>query len=89
MDHKYVLSTSIHIFNVSMLQDKVVRLINFRVSTSELYKSTNIIKFRDMVTMNNFLYVHDCFSKRIPIPLQARLKYIHETHNQFTRISKM
>ena len=49
-----------HIKRVTKLQDKAIRIINFahfRESTSKLYKKSKILKFKDSITLNNYLYV--------------------------------
>ena len=81
-----------HVQRIIKLQDKAIRIINFadyHAPTSELYKTTKILKFRDNVTLNNYLYVHDSFTRRVPSPLQGNFKYIHVTHSHRTRNSKM
>ena len=81
-----------HVQRIIKLQDKAIRIINFadyHAPTSELYKTTKILKFSDNITLNNYLYVHDSFTRRVPSPLQGNFKYIHDTHNHHTRNSKM
>ena len=81
-----------HVKRIIKLQDKAIRVINFadfRAPTSQLYKSSDILKFMDIITLNNYMYVHDSFNRRIPIPLQGKLEHIHATHDKNTRISKM
>ena len=73
------------------MTDKAVRIINFadfHAPTSELYKSSKILKLRGNITLNNYLYVHDSFTRRIPSPLQDTFKCINRIHNHYTRNSK-
>ena len=67
----------------------MINFADFRANTSHLYKSSDILKFRDIITLNNYLYVHDSFNRRVPLSLQGRLEHIHVTHDRDTRISKM
>ena len=81
-----------YVKRIIKLQEKAIRVINFadfRAPTSKLYKSSNILKFTDNIILNNYLYVHDSFNRRIPTPLQGRMVYLHATHSSYTRISKM
>ena len=46
---------------ITKLQDKAIRIINFahyRESTSKLYKNSKILKFKDNITLNNYLYIY-------------------------------
>ena len=47
-----------HIKRIIKLQDKAIRIINYahyRESTSQLYKNSKILKFKDNITLNNYI----------------------------------
>ena len=81
-----------HVRRIIKIQDKAIRIINFadfRAPTSELYKKSRILKFRDNVILSNYLYVHNTFTRRIPTILQNKFTYLHTNHNHLTRNSKL
>ena len=77
-----------HIKRIIKLQDKAIRIINYahyRESTSQLYKNSKILKFKDNITLNNYIYVHDSFTGRLPLVLADNFKYLHDFHDHNTR----
>ena len=56
---------------ISELQDKALRIINFKPKNypvSELYKSNEILKFTDYIKLLNCMFVKDTlFANQIPI----------------------
>ena len=77
-----------HINRITKLQDRAIRYINFanyREPPSELYKNSGIIKFKDEIKINNFLYVHDSLNRRLPSCLNNNFNYMHIQDNQHTR----
>ena len=79
-----------HVKRIKIIQNKAIRIINFsgnRTSSSPLYKISNILKFEDQITLENFLFVHDSLKKKTPIPLQERFNLIRNTHRFNVRIS--
>ena len=73
---------------IMKVQNKALRIINFAdfIPSSPLYKTSNILKLKDHVTLNNFLYVHDSFTSNIP----SSLRYIgrYDTSSDKTDIIK-
>ena len=83
---------NIHVRRITKLQNKAMRIINFSnfdEPSSHLYKSAKILKFKDNLMLQNFLYVHDSFTSNIPSNLQQNFSYIHTRHNYLTRNNKM
>ena len=81
---------NIHIRRISKLNDKAIRIMNFakyNEDPSKHYKNLNILKFQDIIKLNNYLYVHDHFNSNLPISLLNNFKYIHSAHNHNTKIS--
>ena len=78
-----------HIARIMKLQDRAIRVINFsgyREPTSKLYKSSNILKFKDNITLNNYIYVHDSMKGRLPFVLSNNFEYLEDNHTHDTRI---
>ena len=74
------------------LQDKAIRIINFanyREPTSKLYQKSEILKFKDNITLNNYLYVHNSLNRRLPTALLDKFSYLHDSHQYFTRNSAL
>ena len=79
-----------HIKRIIKLQDKAIRIINFanfREPTSNLYKKSEILKFKDNISLNNFLYVHNSLNRRLPTALQDKFVYLRNSHLHTTRKS--
>ena len=50
-----------HIKRIMKLQNKAIRIINFtnfREPPLNLYQKSKIVKLKDNITLDNFLYVH-------------------------------
>ena len=76
---------------IMKVQNKALRIINFadfNIPSSPLYKTSNILKLKDHVTLNNFLYVHDSFTSNIPSSLRNIFSCINSRHEYPTRISQ-
>ena len=80
---------NIHINRLIKLQDKALRILNFanyRAPTLPLYKNSKILKFRDTITLTNFVFVHDSF-KDIHPHINNNFVYLQNLHDHNTRIS--
>ena len=81
---------NIHINRKIKLQDKALRILNcahYRAPTSPLYKNPKILKFRDNITLNNFIFVHDSFKGILPHILINNFVYLQNLHDHNTRIT--
>ena len=61
-----------NINRVILIQKKALRIINFadfNSPTSKLFHDSKILKFRDHVTIQNFLLAHDFINHNLPPPL--------------------
>ena len=70
-----------HIKRIIKLQDKAIRVINFakfREPTSKLYLKSEILKFKDNITLNNFLFVHNSLNRRLPTAVQDKFLRRHQ-----------
>ena len=79
-----------HVRRISKLNDKAIRIMNFAKyhdDPSEHYKNLNILKFQDIIKLNNYLYIHDHFNLNLPTSLLDNFKFIKTSHNHNTRIS--
>ena len=77
-----------HIQRLEKLQNKAIRIINFanfRDSVSKLYKTSRILKLRDMITVQNFLFVHDELKGHLPIALSNKHHLACTSHRYNTR----
>ena len=69
---------------LQILQNKALRLMNFcppRTSATPLFKSSEILKLSDYITLQNFLYAHDCFRRRIPSSINGQLSFVNTSKN--------
>ena len=90
--HRILNANIKRITKLTKLQNKALRIINFadfHAPSSPLYKTPQILKLKDLITLNNFLYVHNCLSGNIPSSfLRSTFSYIHPRHDYPTKISK-
>ena len=67
---------------LQILQNKALRVINFkpyRSSSTILFKNNEILKFADTVSLQNFLFAHDCLCNNLPSHL-CGLLHLKETN---------
>ena len=50
-------------------------------SVSLLLKLLNILKFNDMVNLQNFLYAHDSLKDALPTALRGKIDVLDHTHD--------
>ena len=75
-----------HVKRIIKLQDRAIRIMNFsqyREPTSALYKKSEVLKFKDNITLNSYLYVYDNFKGLLP--LLNKFAYLHDSHDHNTR----
>ena len=74
---------------VVKLQNKAIRIINFLPFNSSNIKKTyndlKIVKLRDFISLQNSLFVKDCFEKEIPNPFINYFKKSGSQHSHRTR----
>ena len=90
MNLAHLIVTNAHVRRISKLNDKAIRIMNFAKyhdDPSEHYKNLNILKFQDIIKLNNYLYIHDHFNLNLPTSLLDNFKFIKTSHNHNTRIS--
>ena len=75
---------------ISRLQNKAVRMINFKrrdAPVDELYKSTNVLKISDQVNLLNALFTHDALLKKLPTSFENFVKKsVHLSNTRYTTI---
>ena len=74
---------------LQIIQNKALRIINFqprRAHASPLYRECNILKLRDNISLQNFLFAHDSLNKRLPTTLNRLFTFVDvdRTHNTRT-----
>ena len=70
-------TNSTHVKQISKLQDKAIRIINFepyRSSRNPLYKDSGILKLEDFIKFQNCLLIHDYLHGTLPSCFQDYFK---------------
>ena len=55
-----------------------------RSSASPLLKLSNILSFKDIINLQNFLYAHDSLKENLPTALRGKMDFLD--HTQETRL---
>ena len=81
---------------LQILQNKALRIMNFspfRSKATPLFKQCNILKIADNISLQNFLFAHDCINNKLPSSLNGQLSPVNtgkntrnETYHQLDRI---
>ena len=86
------LHTNKYIKKIQTLQNRALRLISFADSsttphlhTIDIYKKLNLLKFPDLVTLKNLLFVHDYLNKRLPESFNGYFNLASDLHTHNTR----
>jgi len=74
---------------LQILQNKALRIINFqprRAHASPLYRECKVLKLRDNISLQNFIFAHDSLNKRLPSTLNRLFTFVdtervHNTRN--------
>ena len=69
---------------LQIIQNKALRIINFKPSrntASPLFKKCNILKLKDNISLQNFLFAHDSIKNNLPSPLLGQLSFVDTVHN--------
>ena len=78
-----------HIEKISKLQDRALRIINFKgfhTDANPLYSDVRVLKLKDLIRLQNCLFVHDYLNNSLPVCFQDyyfKLNYLY--HNAQTR----
>ena len=82
-------SDSKFVKKIQVLQNNALRLItfaeSFRYHVSHLYKKLNILKFRDYVSLQNLLFIHDYFNDKLPECFNGYFTLLRDAHDHETR----
>ena len=73
---------------ISRLQDKVLRVISFKeqnIAAGSLYKEKKIIRFLNLVTFYNCLFIAGHLNQNLPSSFGGYFTYIANRHNHHTR----
>lgn len=85
-------SDSSHLENISKLQNRAMRIINFKefdADCNPLYKDMKILKLMDFIALQNCLFVHDFFDNRLPACFDNYFKRIRDIHSYPTLNSEL
>ena len=82
-------SDSKFVKKIQVLQNNALRLItfadSFRDHVSHIYKNLNILKFRDFVSLQNLLFIHDYFNGLLPDCFDGYFTFLSDSHSHLTR----
>ena len=82
-------SDSKFVKKIQVLQNNALRLItfaeSFRDHVSPLYKKLKILKFRDYVSLQNLLFIHDYFNDKLPECFNGYFTLLRDAHDHETR----
>ena len=82
-------SNSMNIERISTLQNKALKIIHFSAfgaPATPLYKTSEILKLKDYIYLQNVLFAHDYTKNNLPKCLQNNFNYAKNTHLYNTRI---
>jgi len=74
------------------LQNKAMRLISFlhfRINPNPTYKELKILKLKDLISLQNCLFVHDFFHKDLPSCFSTYFTPVSEIHSRNTRSAQL
>ena len=81
-----------HNENIFKLQNRAIRTINFsdfNANVNPIYKSMNILKLKDLVTLQNIMFVHDYFNENTPHCFNSYFTRIRDIHEITTKNSHL
>ena len=77
---------------IQTLQNRALRLITFADSPTSpyqhmapIYKDLKLLKFRDIVTLKNLIFVHDYFNNNLPESFAVFFTRVGDVHPHNTR----
>ena len=68
---------------LQVFQNKALRIMHFqppRTSASPLLKLSNILNFKDIINLQNFLYAHDSLKDNLPTALRGKMNFLDHSH---------
>ena len=79
---------------IQTLQNRALRLVTFVDQPPspyqhqvDIYKGLRLLKFRDIVTLKNLLFIHDFFNNNLPESFTGYFKLSRNMHSHHTRNS--
>ena len=75
---------------IEAIQNKTVKILNsarYLDSPSISYKTLKILKIRDHIKLQNFMFTHDCLIKHTPPAIVDNFNLVSSRHNYETRLS--
>jgi len=80
--------SNIPVTEVTKIQNKTLKIINFKSREdpcNPLYASSKILKFKDLITLNNSMFVFDKVNNILPEAFSEYFTSFHEIHHHNTR----
>ena len=85
-------SVNVHTEKIFKIQNRAMRIISFadfHSNADPIYKTLNILKLNDFISMQNCLFVYDDLNENLPSCFDNYFKSIHEVHTLGTRASNL
>ena len=82
----------VHTEKVFKLQNRAMRIISFsdfHASSSPIYKELKILRLEDFITLQNCLFVHDFFHKKLPVCFDNYFQSVKRVHSIGTKSNKL
>ena len=77
--------------SIQIIQNKALRILTFKHSDDScdpIYKDLKILKLKDLIIINNCLFVYDHLNKNLPDAFDGYFKLLKEQHKHNTRGAK-
>ena len=84
-------NNNLQLNRVVSLQNKAIKVINFadpRESPSISYKTSRILRIRDFIKLQNFMFAHDSINNQLPLTLCNTFTLLLNTHSHLTRTAQ-
>ena len=75
------------IFRLQKIGIRIINFASFNEHTNSLFSADTIIKYPDIITLNQLMFVQQFNSKTLPNELENLLMHTSNIHNHFARIS--
>ena len=73
---------------VSILQKKALNFVPFNAHSTPLFKNCNILKFADIINVENCIFINNCFNRDSFSILDENFKLVPTTHSYNTRSAR-
>ena len=77
---------------IARLQDRAMRIISFSDFNADplpIYKSNNILRLKDFVSLQNCLFVHDFLNNNVPLCFKNYFRTVNAIHGKGTKSQQL